>query len=106
MRHQFHIDLSTEQWLALTRYGYDPALPPRGVSGPPGRINGYVVGTVAGQLVHFPLRNRVCVLEGITIDGHEPSDLDPNGPCLHCDYDGPDAEDASDEEPERKADEE
>lgn len=65
----------------LARNGYDPDLPPRGVSGPPGVIEG------AGGVL---LRNRVCVLEGVLIDGHEGSDLDPGSTsCIHCDYEGP-----------------
>lgn len=60
---------------ALTRHGY-PLLPPRGMTGPPEQIT-YTIGG------HY-LRNRVCYLDGIEIDGHEPSDLDPNGGCIHC----------------------
>jgi len=36
------------------------------------------------------LRNWVCELDGIEIDGHEGSDLDPvSTACIHCPYEGP-----------------
>jgi hypothetical protein len=35
------------------------------------------------------MRNRVCELDGIEVDGHEGSDLDPNSTsCIHCNYQG------------------
>lgn len=86
----YTIDLSPEAWVALERHGYDPLLPPRGVAGPPGRIDGAFMGRVGDRRVHIPLRNRVCFLDGIEVDGHEGSDLDPNSTaCIHCDYEGP-----------------
>lgn len=73
--------VTPEQREALVRHGYDPDLPPRGVSGPPGTIEG-----AHGVL----LRNRVCELDGVEIDGHEGSDLDPGSTsCIHCPYEGP-----------------
>jgi hypothetical protein len=73
--------MNAEQRAALARHGYDPDLPARGVSGPPGTIRG-----ANGVL----LRNHVCELDGIEIDGHEGSDLDPGSTsCIHCDYEGP-----------------
>ncbi|MCW2938476.1 MAG: hypothetical protein JWN00_1461 [Actinomycetia bacterium] len=75
------IVMKAEQRAALTRHGYDPDLPPCGIGGPPGTIEG-----ARGVL----LRNRVCALDGIEIDGHEGSDLDPGSTsCIHCDYEGP-----------------
>lgn len=74
----------------LARHGYDPDLPPRGVTGPPGMvINGHGRDET-GRMVPMKLRNRVCELEGVLIDGHEGSDLDPGSTsCIHCDYEGP-----------------
>jgi hypothetical protein len=87
---RYTIDLEPEAWLALLRHGYDPILPPRGVSGPPGRIGGFRIGEHDGKPVYMPLRNRVCELDGIEVDGHEGSDLDPGSTvCIHCDYEGP-----------------
>lgn len=74
-----------EAWHALLRHGYNPDLPARGVTGPPSET---ITNTVSG----ITLRNRVCFLDGIEIDGHEFSDLDSMGPgaaCLHCDYEVP-----------------
>lgn len=86
----YTIDLTPEAWVALERHGYDPLLPARGVAGPPGRIDGALCGTVDGVMVRLPLRNRVCLLDGIEVDGHERSDLDPGSTaCIHCDYEGP-----------------
>ncbi len=87
MNIRYTIDLTPEAWVALERHGYDPLLPPRGLAGPPGRLKGGAVGWVDGRQVHLPLRNRVCELDGIEIDGHETSDLDPSGPCIHCGLD-------------------
>lgn len=68
-------ELTTEQRDALRRHGYDPDLPPRGISGPPD-----VIHTIRGDL-----RNHVCALDGIEIDGHESSDLDPRDDvCIQC----------------------
>lgn len=82
-RIRYTIDLSPEAWMALERHGYDPTLPPRGVTGPPGRIKGVNYFTDDG-VVYMPLRNRVCQLDGIEVDGHEGSDLDNGGECIHC----------------------
>jgi hypothetical protein len=72
---------TTEQRDALARHGYNPDLPPRGVAGGPGEFKSYM---------HGKLRNWVCELDGIEIDGHEGSDLDPaSTSCIHCDYEGP-----------------
>jgi hypothetical protein len=81
---RYTIDLSPAAWLALERHGYDPLLPPRGLSGPPGRLDGALCGVVDGVFVNLPLRNRVCFLDGVEIEGHELSDLDCGGPCIHC----------------------
>jgi hypothetical protein len=65
---------------ALRRHGY-PDLPPRGVTGPPGEtVNGYT--SQAGWIRPCLLRNWVCVLDGILIDGH--SDPDNTGMCVLC----------------------
>jgi hypothetical protein len=81
--------LSDEQRAALRRHGYPDDLQPRGVTGKPGdRIPGYgwLTRDHEGQRsVPMWLRNRVCYLDGIRIDGHEGSDLDPGEPrCMHC----------------------
>lgn len=78
----YTIDLSPEAWLALERHGYDPLLPPRGLPGPPGRLNGFTQW-VDKTPVHLPLRNHVCRLDGIEVDGHMFSDIDP-GWCIGC----------------------
>ena len=86
----YTIHLTPEAWLALKRHGYNPALPPRGVSGPPGELGGYRIKNVDGEPFYFPLRNHVCELDGVEVDGHERSDLDPSSTsCIHCDYKGP-----------------
>jgi hypothetical protein len=73
--------LTAQQREALTRHDYDPDLPPRGIAGPPGSFTG---------AYDIQFRNRVCELDGIEIDGHEGSDLDPGSTsCIHCDYEGP-----------------
>ena len=73
--------LNAQQQDALARRGYNPDLPPRGVSGPPGAFTG----------AHsIPLRNHVCELDGVEIDGHGGSGLDPGSTCcIYCDYEGP-----------------
>lgn len=74
--------MDEEARLALIRHGYDADLPPRGVTGPPSQV----IETWGG----LRLRNRVCELDGVEIDGHEGSDLDPGSTaCIHCDYEGP-----------------
>ena len=86
----YTINLTPAAWVALERHGYDPLLPPRGLTGPPGRIAGASVAWIDGMPVCIPLRNRVCVLDGVVVDGHEGSDLDPGSTsCIHCDYEGP-----------------
>jgi hypothetical protein len=75
-----HLDV--DQFSALVRHGYDPHLPPRGTTGRPDEV---IVGARG-----IRLRNRVCVLDGIEIDGHERSDLDRGSTsCIHCEYEGP-----------------
>lgn len=84
--------MTPEQRAALVRHGYDPDLLPRGVTGGPGRIRvSFAPVPPPGAWAGWPyLRNRVCVLDGIVIDGHEGSDLDPTSTvCTHCDYEGP-----------------
>jgi hypothetical protein len=74
--------LTEDQRAALARHGYDPDLPPRGVTGPPDEVTNGAHG--------IRLRNRVCELDGIEIDGHAGSDLDPGSTsCIHCPYEGP-----------------
>lgn len=70
--------MSPEQRAVLVKYGYDPDLPPRGISGGPEAVQGF-----GGMM----LRNHVCYLDGVEVDGHEASDLDEVGfgaACLHC----------------------
>lgn len=81
--------LTQEQREALKRHGYNPDLLPRGIAGPPGEFSGWVRDRDE-KLVQGKLRNRVCTLDGIEIDGHEGSDLDPSSTaCIHCPYEGP-----------------
>lgn len=76
-------EYNDEQIAALQRHGY-PLLPARGVSGEPGMVIKSSTH-INGVRVPLDLRNRVCYLDGIEIDGHEGSDLDPGcGTCIHC----------------------
>jgi hypothetical protein len=71
-----HDPLSDAQKDALRRHGYNPDHVPRGIAGPPG-----------GEFKNSDgvwLRNKICELDGIVIDGHEVSDLDPLGGCMWC----------------------
>lgn len=84
-------ELTQEQRDALVRRGYDPDAKPSGIA----------VNTARGQkpdiwrgAYNVLLRHRVCVLDGIEIDGHRGSDLDPGDPtCIHCGW-SPEDEDA------------
>lgn len=70
----------------LVKHGYNPGLPARGVTGPPGEvIDGW--SNAAGHIVPVKLRNHVCALEGVIIDGH--SDPDLSGGCIYCSKDMP-----------------
>ena len=70
--------LNTQQREALARHGYNPDLPPRGVSGPPEAFTG---------ANGIPLRNHICELDGVEIDGHGGTDLDAGSTsCIYCDY--------------------
>lgn len=87
-------NLDPEQRAALARHGYDPDLLPRGIGGGPERVRAtYAKEPYGGGWKGWPyVRNRVCFLDGVEIDGHEFSDLDAIGPgasCLHCDYEIP-----------------
>ena len=66
---------SDEQFGKLWQHDYCPWALPRGVTGRPDLVFG------SGQ---YFLRNWVCVLDDVEIDGHEASDLDIGGPCIHC----------------------
>jgi hypothetical protein len=83
-------ELTDEQRTALLRHGYNPDLPPRGIGGPPEQVIQTTVWLPgARESRQGYLRNHVCYLDGIEIDGHEGSDLDPGSlQCLHCDWDG------------------
>jgi len=80
--------MTPEQCAALERHGYDPALLPRGVTGPPGEVtDGWMHNDT--EIVRVKLRNHVCELDGIKIDGHEGVEDDPGSTsCLHCDFEG------------------
>lgn len=65
-----------EREALLAKHGYPPDALPRGVTGEPG------FSFVNRQGIK--LRNWVCVLEGVVMDGHEGSDLDPGGGCIMC----------------------
>lgn len=66
----------------LIRNGYDPEAKPSG-------RNSRTGSTATWRGVNnVLLRFHVCYLDGIEIDGHEFSDLDPGSEnCLHCGYD-------------------
>ncbi len=69
---------------ALIRHGYNPESLPSGASARKGREPTETWPGFGGEI----LRYHVCYLDGIEIDGHEFSDLDPGSNCcLHCDYD-------------------
>ena len=73
----------------LAKHGYNPDFPARGVAGPPGEvIDGWgSVGPFPGTIVRMKLRNHVCALDGVIIDGH--SDQDRSGACIYCSKDMP-----------------
>ena len=80
----------------LAKHGYNPDLPARGVTGPPGEVTdgwGSRGGVILGRLVRMKLRNHVCALDGVIIDGH--SDPDRSGACIYCSKDMPLGEEAS-----------
>lgn len=67
----------------LAKHGYDPDAMPCGTTYRPATST---YRNIQGVL----LRSYVCELEGVQIDGHEGSDLDPGSTaCIHCDYEGP-----------------
>lgn len=76
--------VSEEAHQALQRHGYPADLVPRGATGDPAFSFRSTMRDPDGELVDVMLRNRVCQLDGIEVDGHAPSDLDPGGGCLHC----------------------
>jgi hypothetical protein len=69
----------------LAKHGYNPDLPARGVAGPPGQVIDGRGSHAPGQIIK--LRNHVCALDGVIIDGH--SDPDNNGGCIYCYKDMP-----------------
>lgn len=72
----------------LIGHGYDPDASPSGVPGPPRTWQGTrVVSTDPYVAEPVTLRPHVCQLDGVLIDGHEASDLDPGGGCMLCDED-------------------
>jgi hypothetical protein len=71
----------------LAKHGYDPDLPARGVTGPPEQVIDGWDSRALGRIVPVKLRNHVCALEGVIIDGH--SDPDNNGGCIYCSKDMP-----------------
>lgn len=73
--------IGDEEKAALRRHGYAPDVPCRGVGGD----TSIFLANDARFDGGYYLRNRICELDGILIDGHEASDLDPGGGCLHCD---------------------
>ena len=73
----------------LAKHGYEPDLRARGAAGPPGEvIDGWgSIGPFPGTIVRMKLRNHVCALEGVIVDGH--SDPDRSGACIYCSADMP-----------------
>jgi hypothetical protein len=76
--------VSEEAHQALRRHGYPADYAPRGVTGDPGFSFRSSMRDPDGELVDVMLRNRVCQLDGIEVDGHAPSELDPGGGCMYC----------------------
>lgn len=76
--------VSEEAHEALQRHGYPADFAPRGVTGDPAFSFRSMMRDADGELVDLMLRNRVCQLDGVEVDGHVPSDLDPGGGCMHC----------------------
>jgi len=76
---------------ALIRHGYDgDALPCGTTYDPPTRTWPYETWRGDRKVVLGVLRSHVCELDGIEVDGHEGSDLDPGSTaCIHCDHEGP-----------------
>lgn len=58
--------------MLLAKYGYDPDLPARGVAGAPDE----------DAERQYGVRNHVCWLENVVIDGH--SDPERSGLCIYC----------------------
>lgn len=81
---------NNEQLVALIRHGYAPDA---FASGATGRSQGDTStwdSAHADPAERVLLRYHVCFLDGIEIDGHEGSDLDPgSSSCIHCPYEGP-----------------
>lgn len=73
-----------EERAALIRHGYPPDALPCGMSARPGREGETWLSGHAESQDRVLLRYWVCVLDGIIIDGHAASDLDPGGGCIHC----------------------
>ncbi len=72
--------LSREALDALKRHGYEPLAAASGVSHSEPQV---------WEGMRVILRSRVCELDGITIDGHEVSDLDPaDDYCMYCHKEG------------------
>lgn len=69
---------------ALIRHGYNPDALACGLAALPGMEGKTWMSGHAKPEDKVLLRYRVCVLDGIVIDGHEGSDLDPGGGCIHC----------------------
>jgi hypothetical protein len=77
------LSLYTERQLAaLRKHGYPWWALPRGVAGRAGDL--MLFGPDAMNPHGVYLRNRVCQLDGVEIDGCEYSDLDYDGVCIHC----------------------
>lgn len=85
-------ELTAEQRELLIKHGYDPNAAAAGIA-----VNvrrGQKPDTWRGAY-NVLLRHRVCELDGILIDGHEGSDLDPGDPtCIHCGKGAPEDDDA------------
>ena len=82
--------MKPEQYAALQRHGYDPDALPCGATYTRSPTRTW---PLTGMADEYPpgtmLRSHVCELDGILIDGHEGSDLDPGSTsCIHCDYEG------------------
>ena len=90
-------DYNDEELAALRAHGYDTEALPSGVSAsaknpdPTRTWPGKSAVRKNGKLVRLDdctLRYWVCFLDGIMIDGHAGSDLDPGDTtCIHCGYD-------------------
>ncbi|MET8648380.1 hypothetical protein [Nocardia aurea] len=72
--------IGDEEKAALRRHGYAPDVPCRGVGGD----TSIFITNDARFDGGYYLRNRICELDGILIDGHESAEGDSGDGCADC----------------------